>query len=351
MTDTIERRIRLRRNDKTTARSNNEVLREGEPAFETDTGDFKIGDGATPYRKLLGIRSEAEIAEQIVQGIYGGTNLQEKFADEISAVGGVAAWLHARCAANNFKGIYPGDYFYDTTVAQTVDGTAIAAGQSRKCVIAGIDMYYNAGDTAMPHHLTIFAGFSAANVLFNTTNNNNGSSYSSNPFKASKLYAVLNGINNAQTNKIGAVGFNASGGGYLQTFSTALRNIMVEQRCFLPERYSSSAALTDHTGWSWQGRGMLFAPSEIEAYGCLIHSNKPSMTQQNPEGFGPYCHWPIFKTAGGRGRLMNGRSRFWLSSVAGGGSSGACGVSGSGLAGCIGTTDTLVRAPLCFHIA
>ena len=351
MTDTIERRIRIRRNDKASARSNNEVLREGEPAFETDTGDFKIGDGSTTYRKLLGIRSEAEIAEQIAQGIYEGTNLQEKFADEIAEYGNVADWLHARCSAGNFKGIYPGDYFYDKTVAQTVDGTSVAANQNRKCVIAGIDMYYNAGDTAMPHHLTIFAGFSAANVVFNTTNNNNGSSYNANPFKASKLYAVLNGVNNSTTNKIGAVGFNGTGGCYLNTFSSALRNRMVEQRCFLPERYSASAALTDHTGWNWQGRGMLFAPSEIEAYGCLIHSNKPTMTQQNPEGFGPYCHWPIFKTAGQRGRLMNGRTSFWLSSVTGGGSSHACYVSGGGNASCNNTSYADIRAPLCFHIA
>ena len=210
-------------------------------------------------------------------------------------------------------------------------------------------MYYNNGDTAMPHHLTIFAGFSNANVLFNTTNNNNGSSYNSNPWKASKLYAVMNGVNNAQTNKIGAVGFDGTGGCYLNTFSTALRNIMVEQRCFLPQRYSSTAALTDHTGWGWDGRGKLFAPSEIEAYGCLIHSNKPSMTQQNPEGFGPYCHWPIFKTAAGR--LLFGRTSFWLSSVTGGGSSCACIVHGGGSASCNSTADSHVRAPLCFHIA
>jgi hypothetical protein len=351
MTDTIERRIRLRRNDRATARSNNEILREGEPAFETDTGDFKIGDGSTTYRKLLGIRSEAEIAEELARGTYRGTNLQEKFADEIASAGSVAAWLHARCAAGNFKGIYPFDYFYDTTVAQTVDGTAVAAGQQRKCVIAAIDPYYNSGNNAMPHHLTIFAGFSAANVVFNTTNNNNGSSYNANPWKASKLYAAMNGVNNSTTNKIGAVGFNGTGGCYLNTFSTALRNIMIEQPFLAPQRYNANSALNDHTScnWNWEGRGKLFAPSEIEVYGTQIHSKQASLAQCDFEGYGPYCQWDIFKTVAGR--LLFGRTSFWLSSVAGGGSTFACIVYGGGLATVHSTSTTNIRAPLCFHIA
>ena len=347
---TETKRIQFRQSSHADAVSKNEVLRLGEPFIETDTGELKIGDGVTRYKAKLGILSEAKIREQLVKGIYRGTNLQEKFATEIAGYSSVADWLHARCVANNFEGIYPFDYFYDTTVAQTVDGTSVAGGQSRKCVIAAIDPYYNTADTnVMPHHLTIFAGFSQANVVFNTTNNNNGSSYNANPFKASKLYAVLNGINNASTNNIGAVGFDASGGGYLQTFSSALRNRMVEQRCFLPQRYASGSTLTDHTGWEWDGRGLLFAPSEIEAYGCLIHSTKPSMTQQNPEGFGPYCQWDIFKTAASR--LLFGRTSFWLSSVTGGGSSSACFVYGAGYASCVGTSHTGHRAPLCFHIA
>jgi len=349
MSDTITKRIRWRQGTKAAATAANEVLRNGEAFYETDTGDFKIGDGSTHYRSLLGIRSEAEIAQQLARGTYRGTNLEEKFAVEIAAAGSVAAWLHARCAANNFKGIYPFDYFYDTTVAQTVDGTAVTAGTKRKCVIAGIDMYYNNGDTAMPHHLTIFAGFSNANVLFNTTNNNNGSSYNQNPFKASKLYAVLNGVNNSTTNNVGAVGFDGTGGCYLNTFSSALRNIMVEQRVHLPYRYNSGSVLTDHNGQGWENRGMLFAPSEWEAYGCLVHSVNAANSQSQKEGYGPWCHWDIFKTAAGR--LLFGRADFWLSSVGGGGSSYACLVGGTGLATCISTTYTGIRAPLCFHIA
>ena len=322
----------------------NPILLQGEMGIETETRRTKIGNGSAHWNSLPYTDEEEKILSALARGTYRGVNLQEKFANEIAGYSSVADWLHARCQANNFEGIHPFDYFYDTTVAQTVDGTTVAAGQQRKCVIAAIDPYYSNGDTAMPHHLTIFAGLSPVPVLFNTTNNNNGSSYNANPFKASKLYAVLNGVNNATTNNIGAVGFNATSGCYLNTFSSALRNRMVEQRCFLPQRFTANQTLTDHTGWNWDGRGMLFAPSEIEAYGCLIHSNKPTMTQINPEGFGPYSQWDIFKTAAGR--LLFGRISFWLSSVTGGGTSNACNLNGNGNANCNNTTNANVHAPL-----
>jgi len=84
MADTITKRIRLRQGDSTTAKANNEILRQGEAFFETDTGDIKVGDGETRYNNLLGIVSESNIAQKIAQGIYTGCNLSEKFAAEIA---------------------------------------------------------------------------------------------------------------------------------------------------------------------------------------------------------------------------------------------------------------------------
>lgn len=347
---TVYRKIQVRNDTKANWKTQNPTLLLCEIGIENDTGRWKRGDGATAWNSLRYADEEEQILSAMLTGTYQGTNLEERFANEIKSYSTTADWLHARCQANNFFGIHPFDYFYDTTVEQTVDGTTIAAGTKRKQVIAAVDPYYNTGDTAMAHH--IIAGcLSEATVLYNPTNNNNGSSYNANPYLASKLYAVQNGINNSTTNAIGAVGFDASGGGYLQTFSTALRNRMVQRRVFMPERYSASASLTDSTGWSWQSLGTIFAPSEIEAYGCLIHANKPSMTQQNPDGFGPYSQWPIFNTAGGNGRLLFGRLTFWLSSVAGGGASNACLVDGGGRARCYYTADTYVRAPLFYNIA
>lgn len=348
---TETKRMRVRQSDSATAKSKNETLRLGEFFYETDTGEIKIGDGVTKYNALLGVRSEAKIAQALASGVYKGQDLSVKFASEIAKYGSVADFLHARCAAGNFEGIYPFDYWYESTGAATIAGTAIEA-KSRKCVIAGIDLYYGTGDSGdlvTKHHLTIFAGLSDMNVTFNDINDNNGSTYSEHPWIASKAYAVLNGVNNKGTNKAGTIGFDASSGGFLQIFSSKLRSYMVEQRCHLGKRYSSTATLTDDNGQAWVGRGMLFAPSEIEAYGCMVHSSKATFPQS--ENYGPFEQFPIFRSAGNNGRLLFGRSPFWLCSVAGGTSTIACLVLGHGSAFAHGTSSTGIRLPLCFHIA
>lgn len=45
-------KIQIRRDTSTNWKTNNPVLASGEPAFETDTGVFKIGDGTTAYNDL-----------------------------------------------------------------------------------------------------------------------------------------------------------------------------------------------------------------------------------------------------------------------------------------------------------
>jgi hypothetical protein len=126
---------------------------------------------------------------------------------------------------------------------------------------------------------------------------------------------------------------------------------MIEQRVHMAKRYSTTAALNDNNGQAWVGRGLVFAPSEIEVYGCPIHSISGDGTLWQKDSFGPWCHWPIFKSAGYRGRLRFGRLSFWLCSVPGGTSTFACDVAGHGYAGANDTSTTGRRAPLCFPIA
>ena len=57
MTDTITKRIRMRQGDSVTAKAKNEILRQGEAFWETDTGDIKVGDGETRYNNLLRLGS------------------------------------------------------------------------------------------------------------------------------------------------------------------------------------------------------------------------------------------------------------------------------------------------------
>lgn len=353
MTDTITKRIRMRQGDSATAKARNEVLRQGEAFWETDTGDIKVGDGETHYNNLLGIVSESKIAQEIANGTYMGQNLAVKFAAEINAApynGDVVDWLHARVQAGNFKGIYPFDYVYFHTNAGTVDGKSIPA-KDRKFIIAGINLYKGTGESEITqNHLTMFA-LSDENHTWNDVNNNNGSGYSEHPWIASKLYAVLNGVNNASTNKVGACGFNAANAGYLQLFPAKIQNYMLNQQVHMGKRYSTSAALTDDNSQAWVQRGKLFAPSEIEAYGCAVHAYKISGAG-NSEQYGPWCHWPIFRNAGNTGRLIYAnRASWWLCSVPFGFSTSACAVLGHGIAYCYSTSGTYPRAPLCFHFA
>ena len=64
--------IQLRRDTFANWTSNNPVLAEGEPAYETDTGKIKFGDGSTPYN-LLPYFNEGDKNFVFVQGVAATT--------------------------------------------------------------------------------------------------------------------------------------------------------------------------------------------------------------------------------------------------------------------------------------
>ena len=74
---------------------------------------------------------------------YDGVDLVTKFADEISGYTDPGAWIRARIRANNFDGIHVNDYIQFTTTN----------GLSFKARVAGIDPYYEYGDSAVGHHI------------------------------------------------------------------------------------------------------------------------------------------------------------------------------------------------------
>ena len=74
---------------------------------------------------------------------YDGVDLTSKFADEISGYTDPGAWVRARIRANNFNGIHVNDYIPFTTTN----------GLSFKARVAGIDPYYEYGDSAVGHHI------------------------------------------------------------------------------------------------------------------------------------------------------------------------------------------------------
>lgn len=74
---------------------------------------------------------------------YDGVDLTSKFAEEISGYSDPGAWIRARIQANNFDGIHVNDYIPFTTTN----------GLKFKSRVAGIDPYYEYGDSAVGHHI------------------------------------------------------------------------------------------------------------------------------------------------------------------------------------------------------
>lgn len=255
---------------------------------------------------------------------------------------------------DRLKRVHIGDYFKLTTNAGTVGGVSIPA-QTFTMRVAGIDTYYGCGDTEIGHHVDFISDeVINAEVHWNDSDCNNGTSAQNSPWLASKVYAWLNGVNNAGTaygDK--SVGGNFSGGGIRQLLPSDVRGAIIQKRQLLDTRYSGSSLLDYSNSWAWNDMGYLWLPNEIEVYGTQIRSNASQhQGWWNPEA---QCsaQYPIFRTscAARIKRISSGgRANWWLSSVVSYPAEGACLVDGSGGAGGFFTTFAGVRCPLCFRI-
>ena len=65
--------IKLRRGLSTAFAANNPVLQAGEPAFATDTGVLKIGDGTTAYNSLPSIGASPDLSNYVQKTDYAST--------------------------------------------------------------------------------------------------------------------------------------------------------------------------------------------------------------------------------------------------------------------------------------
>ena len=150
-------------------------------------------------------------------------------------------------------------------------------------------------------------------------------------------------------------GLNAANKGIYQLLPAALKNVIIQKRQILGQRYSSSGLLTYDTTWDWQNMGYLWLPNEVEVYGCQIasaaHYNGGTYILESMGA----VQYPLFACHGGyNGRvkcMSNGsRSTWWLSAVYGGYTTSACSVHGSGYATNSRTTLAGIRVPVCFRI-
>ena len=270
------------------------------------------------------VATAEEYDRQHIINAYGGRALASVFASEIASTD-IYTWLRNRARNGNFSGLRIGDY-----IDVPVSGGANVPAQTVRYRIGAIDQYYQCGDNAMGHHIVMVprapvsvTGSKAVNtncLQWRDTNDNNGTADEKHPYLCSKLHDWE--IND-----------------FLPALPSTLQSAIMVQRVLLEERYSSSNKLTEASGWSWADLGKIWSPSEMEVYGCPVWGSKGYSV-----GFD--SQFPIFSDTASR--IVGGRVPWWLRSVMGGSSSGACAVNSAGTASYSAPANDWMRPMPCF---
>lgn len=351
------------------------------------------------------LKEDIEISLLENDRLYEGTNLAEKFKDEIANYSDIWQWIKARIKAGNFAGIHVNDYIR----WQTTDNKWI---ESR---VAGINTYRRYGDREVPNHIDFISkdlwptlhvmnpvnynngiiptenlsgdGTKTAFVLTNEmaavasvtiggtattaytydtdthtitftdapavgTNNivvtGTGSEY---PWLASDLYLYANSLKGhvaggtSKTSPVKLVDYTKDG--IWSKLPEALKAVIVTKRALLPHRYSESGVLSNNNSLGWQDMGKLWIPSEIEVYGHGVCAD-------NLWDKGGFVQYPIFNCNMRRVKGLGdggGRYTWWLVSATAGNTSNFCYVSSAGNADHYDASTTWAGLPVCFRIA
>jgi hypothetical protein len=332
--------FKMKRGTFANLKSTGAVLREGEPVYLTDIRRMVVGDGVTQGYKLPQfLDDEHEAALAILNNTYRGVNLATKFAEEVADYSGNAwKWIQEeRINRDKVADLYPWDYILADQTGRTIsDGTTSynLPTKTHKMHIAGINTYKNYGyPSGCPTHIDFLSVSSTigVNIPWQTRDFNNGSSAIIYPWRQSKLYACLNGVDNRHNDRSGnELGFDASSGGVLQSLPQYLQDNIAMKRMFADSRYSGSGDLTESTAGDVDDVGKIWVPREVEVYGFPCNSQQKDGNGVNRSAYGS-IQYPIF--ANNNAKQEMGRVDVWLSSVAGGSSSRACSVSAIGFAG------------------
>ena len=267
---------------------------------------------------ITSIRQDVTNAQSLLAGTYQGRS--------IMTILGASSWadcyamLSARAKHMDSSGIRIGDYIDVTPTSGTVN-----SGNAMRYLVAGIAHNLGFGDTTCPwafwmvpdSPIVMTDGF----IKWRDTADNNGTADEKHPYLLSKLH-------DWELNE------------FLPALPTALKNVLVNHRILLEERYSASGQLTESGGWSWADAGKVFSISEMEVYGCTVWGTKGWSV-------GEAAQLPLFRDSRYR---IKGRVNWWLRSVMAGSASDVCYVNGNGLAGYSSATYANVRPRPCFLI-
>lgn len=230
--------------------------------------------------------------------------------------------LKQRVKNGDFVGIKVGDY---KTIELSTYETVIME-------VAGIDQYYNCGDTLIGHHIDFISRDCLKGVrAMNSTAKNNGTEVDPNPWRASELFKYLNET-------------------VFESLPVDLQSCIIQKRAMLELRYSVTGNINDDNGWTWNNMGKLWLPTEIEVFGA------PHWCEVGYGSGGGGCNlqYPIFM--GGSKHIIKGdgngggRVTWWGASARRNSSTHFCGVGYYGNALGLLASDNTMRVPLCFRI-
>ena len=289
--------------------------------FETEFNDFmsESQDDVDEALAQLDVREEARFNDvwDNMAETYEGVDLTVKFADEIANFSDAWAWMQNRLNTGNLTGIHIKDYI-----------PATVGNETHQMQIAGIDTYYRTGDTDINHHIDwISRDCYSGTVQWNTTNNNNGTAAEQSPFKASNVYAWLNGT-------------------LYNLLPAELRAVIKNKRILAPLRYSSGGSITDDSSWAWEDWGPLWLPLEHEIFDGIVWSTKGF-------GNGQSVTYPIFRNSYKnriKGAGPGGARASWWTASACSGNAAAVVFVGAGGASDHYFASGAVCAPVCFRM-
>lgn len=364
---------------------------------KTDIASLKTETGS--------LKADLEISLLENDRLYEGTNLAEKFKDEIANYSDIWWWIKARIKAGNFAGIHVNDFIR----WQTTDNKWI---ESR---VAGINTYRRYGDREVPNHIDFISKdlWPTPHVM-NPVNYNNGIIPTENlsgdgtktafvltnemaavasvtiggtattaytydadthtitftaapvagtnnivvtgtgsecPWLASDLYLYANSLKGhvaggtSKTSPVKLVDYTKDG--IWSKLPEALKSVIVTKRALIPKRYSTSGVLSNNNDWGWQDMGKLWIPSEVEVYGYGVWAN-------NALDKGNFVQYPIFNCNMRRVKGLGdgcGRRTWWLISAYAGTTSNFCNVDASGYAVYYIASNARVGLPVCFRIS
>lgn len=313
---------------------NTDILSNGESWLKI----FTINeDGSIQFEQELKDTNLENVIKRL-DGLYEGVDLTVKHAEEINSQhsGDPWAWIHSRIQAQNFDGIHIGDYIPMKLSGGTIGGSiVIPANQEHKMQVAGIDTYYNSGDTPIPHHIDFLSLETiGVNSAWNDDNTNNGTAAEPNPWKSSKIYAICNGVNNYTTAAQGNLkhGMNCSSGGIYQMIPEQARNHIIQKRVYVEEQYNATAQTAQPTGRKWTDGGYVFIPHEVEVCGYQANSyNRSEASNTDNSTRNLTKMYPLFRQQT-RVKLAAGTqtvSSYWLCCPSGNASQ-VCNVNGYG---------------------